>query len=97
MRPWGTEGSWAEDLSVILQQDARGPPLPPSFRLLFIQPMEMQARSPGSGDDVVINPEVANSALAFHLNIYLHLNRHGEGPSLPPGGHRRCPKGFAWR
>lgn len=94
MGPWGTEGSRAEDLSVILRQDA---PLPPFSCLLFIRPMEMRVRSPGSGDDVVINPEVANGALAFHLNIYLHLNRHGEGPPLPPGGHRRCPEGFRRR
>lgn len=75
-------GAGAEDLSVILRQDAGGPS-PPVSCLLFIRPMEMRARSPGSGSDVVINPEVANDALAFHLNIYLHLNRHGGRPSLP--------------
>lgn len=98
-------GAGAEDLSVILQQDAGGPS-PPVSCLLFIRSMEMRARSPGSGGDVVINPEVANGALAFHLNIYLHLNRHGGGPSLPqpPGwgvvggvAQRGAPRGFMRR
>lgn len=72
-------------------------PLTTVFPPLFIQPMEIWDWSAGNGDDVVINPEVVNSALAFHLNIYLHLNRHSEGPSLPSRGHRRCPKGLMWR
>lgn len=97
MGPWGIEGSLAEDLSVIVRQDTRGRPLPPVLRLPFIRPMGTRARSPGSGADVVINPEVADGALAFRLNIYLHLNRHGDGPSLPPGGSRRSPQGFRLR
>lgn len=52
----GPGGSRAEDLSVIP---------PPPHRLLFIRPVEMRARSAGSGDDVVINPEVANAPLPF--------------------------------
>lgn len=91
MRPWGTWGSRAEDLSVIQTP----PPLP--FCLLFIRPMEIRVQSAGGGDDVVINPEVANGALAFHLNKYLHLNRHDEGAPSPWGGGRRCPEGFTQR
>lgn len=69
----------------------------PLFPLLFIQPMEIWGWSAGNGDDVVINPEVVNCALAFHLNIDLHLNRHKKGPSFPSRGHRGCPKGLMWR
>lgn len=92
MGPWGTEGSRAEDLSVILRQDA---PLPPVSCLLFIRPMEMRARSPGSGDDVVINPEVANGALAFHLNIYIYIltDTEKDPRSPPPGATEGAPRG----
>ena len=88
----GTWGSWTEDLSVI-------PPTGCSYPLPSLSPLypangNMGLVSDGDGDDVVINPEVVNSALAFHLNIYLHLNRHSEGPSLPSRGHGRCPKGL---
>lgn len=43
------------------------------------------------GDDVVINPEVVNGALAFHLNIYLHLNRHSEGTLAPLQRPQKVP------
>lgn len=45
-----------------------------------------------SGDDVVINPEAVNSALAFHPNIYLHPNRRGEGPSPALQRPRKAPQ-----
>lgn len=71
------------------------PTLPPLSSLSSLSSQwKYGAGQHGNGDDVVINPEVVNSALAFHLNIYLHLNRHSEGPSLPSRGHRRCPKGL---
>lgn len=74
------------------------PALPPSrHRLLSsLYPANGNMRLV-NGDDVVINPEVVNSALAFHLNIYLHPNRHSEGPPLPSRGHGRCPKGLTYR
>lgn len=74
------------------------PALPPSHHRLLssLYPANGNMR-PVNGDDVVINPEVVNSALAFHLNIYLHPNRHSEGPSLPSRGHGRCPKGLTYR
>lgn len=90
----GTWGSWTEDLSVILPTGCSYPPPPPSSLSSLSSQWKYGAGQNGDGDDVVINPEVVNSALAFHLNIYLHLNRHREGPSLPSRGHGRCPKGL---
>lgn len=84
----GTWESQTEDLSVIIPQNAH-PPIPPAPSISPVS--SLSSLSAGNGDDLVINPEMVNSAIAFHLNIYLHLNRHSEGPSLPSRAQRRYP------
>lgn len=90
----GSRGSRAEDLSVIVPTGCSYFAVfpPPSFLSPLSSQWKREAGRPGGG--VVINPEVVNSALAFHLNVYLHLNRPSEGPSRPSGGHKRCPEGL---
>lgn len=100
-KEWGQGGPGGAGLKTCpssCRQGAHTPPPHPLPPLSFLSSLSSQwkygAGQHGNGVDAVINPEVLNGALAFHLNIYLHLNRHDEGPSLPSGGQRKCPKGL---
>uniref|UniRef100_A0AAV2MB96 Uncharacterized protein n=1 Tax=Knipowitschia caucasica TaxID=637954 RepID=A0AAV2MB96_KNICA len=81
-----TAGTQAQDLSIIpsTRNSYFVPPDSQSYLscsgFLFIQSMEVSGQG---GVDIVINPVLLNAALAFHLRVYLHLNRHSQGASLP--------------